>query len=163
MQIDTNPSALTVIRSRPDWILGLAPNPGSAEISGSRGSKNGVARWSRLDSEIYSQNDHFGLVYDMIYQFLGMDQRIISLACFANNVIHPWPQMMLIVDREMPSGFTPSICLLHNFVYISTLENRGNKSIKQNFQNILLWIVLATFGKVIIGLGYMALKSKKQS
>ena len=33
-----------IIRSRPDWIPGPAPNPGPAPISGPRGPKNGVAR-----------------------------------------------------------------------------------------------------------------------
>ena len=67
-------------------------------------------------------------------------QRIISLACFANNVnvIHPWSQMMPIFDREMPPIFTPAICSHHNFVYISTLESRGDTSFHQNFQNIVL-------------------------
>ena len=81
--------------------------------------------------EVYSQNDHFGLICEMIFQFLGMDwrQRIISLACFANNVIQTCPQVMLIFNREMPPGFTPAICLHHNFVYIAILENQGDKSI----------------------------------
>ena len=55
----------------------------------------------------------------------------ISLVCFAN--IHPWPQVMPIFDQEMPPGFTPAICLHCNFVYISNLENRGDKSLDQNF------------------------------
>ena len=45
----------------------------------------------------------------------------------ANYVIHPWPQVKLIFDREMPPGFTPAICLRRNFVYISTLEDRWDK------------------------------------
>ena len=56
-----------LIRSRPSWILGLAPNPGSAGISGLRGREIRVATWQRLNSQIHSQNDHFGLVYEMIY------------------------------------------------------------------------------------------------
>ena len=69
--------------------------------------------------------------------FLAWTQRIISLVCFANNAIHPWPQVMPIFDREMPPGFTPVICLRRNFVYISNLENRGDKSLDQNFLNIV--------------------------
>ena len=65
--------------------------------------------------------------------FLAWTQRIISLVCFANNAIHPWSQVMPIFDREMPPGFTPVICLHRNFVYISNLENRGDKSLDQNF------------------------------
>ena len=76
---------------------------------------------------IYSQNDNFGLVYDMIDQFLGMETKNYKFGIIANNVIHPWPQVMQIFDREMPPGFTPVICLRHNFVYtcISNLENVG--------------------------------------
>ena len=48
------------------------------------------------------------------------------------------PSMMPIFDGEMPPGFTPAICLCRNFVYISTLKNRGDKSVAQNFQNIVL-------------------------
>ena len=32
-------------------------------------------KWRRPNSYIYSQNYHFGLVYDMIYQFLGMEAK----------------------------------------------------------------------------------------
>ena len=69
--------------------------------------------------------------------FLAWRQRIISLVCFANNAIHPWPQVMQIFDREMPPGFTPAICLRRNFVYISILENQGDKPVNQNFWNIV--------------------------
>ena len=68
--------------------------------------------------------------------FLVWKQRIISLVYFANNMnnaIRLWPQVMPIFDREMPPGFTPAICLRRNFVYISILENQGNKSLDQNF------------------------------
>ena len=41
------------------------------------------------------------------------------------------------IDQEMPPGFTPAICLRRNFVYISKLENRGDKSLDQNFLNIV--------------------------
>ena len=37
------------------------------------------------------------------------------------------------VDREMPLGFTPAICLQRNVVYISNLENQWDKSFNQNF------------------------------
>ena len=65
--------------------------------------------------------------------FLAWREIIISVVCFANNAIRPWPQVMPIFDREMPPGFTPAICLRRNFVYISILENRGDKSLNQNF------------------------------
>ena len=41
--------------------------------------------------------------------FLAWRQRIISLVCLANNVIHTWPQVMPIFDWEMPPGFTLAI------------------------------------------------------
>ena len=37
------------------------------------------------------------------FNFLAWRQRIVSLVCFANNAIHPWPQMMPIFDRERPA------------------------------------------------------------
>ena len=60
------------------WTRGR--KSGSARIWESRGPENGVSRWLRPNSDIYSQNDHFGLVYDMIYQFLGEPGRQIYWA-----------------------------------------------------------------------------------
>ena len=34
-----------------------------------------VSRWWWPNSDIYSQNNHFGLVYDMIYQFFDMEAK----------------------------------------------------------------------------------------
>ena len=31
--------------------------------------------WRQPNSEIYSQNVHFGLLYDIVYQFIGMDAK----------------------------------------------------------------------------------------
>ena len=124
---------VTVVRSRPNQIAAPGPKSGPARKSESRGPENGVSRWRRPNSDIYSQNHHFGLVYDMIYQFLGMEAKNYKFGIFANNAIHPWPQVMPIFDREMPPGFTPAICLRRNFFYISNLENRGDKSLDQNF------------------------------
>ena len=53
----------------------LALNSGPAPIWGPRGPQNGVARWCRLNWEIYSQNDYFSLVYDIVHQFLGTDAK----------------------------------------------------------------------------------------
>ena len=53
------------------WIADPRPKLGSAEISESGGPENSISRWRRPNSDIYSQNDHFGLVYDIIYQFPG--------------------------------------------------------------------------------------------
>ena len=58
--------------SRPNWIPDPQPKSGSARISESRGTVNGVSRWQWRNLEIYSQSDHFGLICEMIYQFLGM-------------------------------------------------------------------------------------------
>ena len=128
-------------RSRPNQIVGPGPKSGPARKSESRGPENGVSKWRRPNSDIYSQNHHFGLVCGMIYQFLGMEAKNYKFGMFCQqchpNAIHLWPQVMPIFDREMPPGFTPAICLRRNFVYISNLENRGDKSLNQNFKNIV--------------------------
>ena len=51
--------------------------PGSEIGAGwSRGPENEVSRWRRPNSDIYSQNHNFGIVYDMIYiNFLAWRQR----------------------------------------------------------------------------------------
>ena len=109
---------------------------------------------------IYSQNDNFGLIHDMIYQFLGMEAKNYKFGIFANNVIHPWPQVMQIFDREMPPWFTPAICLRRNFVYISNLENvRETNPLTKTFK-ILFWIVMPTFGKSCQGPWLHGLKNQ---
>ena len=90
--------------------------------------------------------------------FLAWRQRIISLACFANNVIHPWPQMMPTFDREMPLGFTPAICLCWNFESPIWRTREANLSTKTS--KILFWTVMLTFGKIVIGLDSTASKTK---
>ena len=134
---------------------GPAAEIGSPRISESHSPDNGISRWRRTNLDIYSQNNNFGLVYDMIrwyINFVAWRQIIItciSLVCFANNVIHPWPQVMPIFDREMPPRFTPAICLCRNFVFISTLENRGaDVNPLGKTSEILFWIVMPTFGKI---------------
>ena len=76
-----------VIRSRPNQIAGPGPKSGPVGKS-SRGPENGVSRWRRPKSDIYSQNHHFGLVYDMIYQFLGMDAKNYKFGMFCQQC-HP--------------------------------------------------------------------------
>ena len=78
----------TVVRSRPNQIAGPGPKSGPARKSESRGPENGVSRWRRPNSEIYSQNHHFGLVYDMIYQFLGMETKNYKFGMFCQQC-HP--------------------------------------------------------------------------
>ena len=67
-------------RSRPNWITGPGPKSGSAGKSESHGPENRVSRWRRPNSDIYSQNHHFGLVYDMIY--LGMEAKNYKFGMF---------------------------------------------------------------------------------
>ena len=89
---------------------GPAAEIGATKKSEASGPKNGVSRCRGPNLDIYSRNDHFGLVYDTTYQFLGMEAKnYLSLVYFANN-IHPWPRVMPIFDREMPPRFTPAIC-----------------------------------------------------
>ena len=77
-----------VTRSRPNQIAGPGPKSGPARKSESRGPENGVSRWRRPNSEIYLQNHHFGLVYDMIYQFLGMETKNYKFGMFCQQC-HP--------------------------------------------------------------------------
>ena len=82
---------LPLIRSRPNWITGLGPKSGLAGKSGSRGPENGVSRWRRPNSDIYSQNYHFGLVYDMKYKSLktlGMEAKNYKFGMFCQQC-HP--------------------------------------------------------------------------
>ena len=78
----------TITRSRPNQIAGPGPKSGPARKSESRGPENGVSRWRRPNSEIYSQNHHFGLVYEMIYQFLGMETKNYKFGMFCQQC-HP--------------------------------------------------------------------------
>ena len=82
---------LPLIRSRPNWITGLGPKSGSAGKSGSRGPENGVSRWRRLNSDIYSQNYHFGLVYDMKYKSLQTPQKLLTLYRNKNTFLTFFP------------------------------------------------------------------------
>ena len=77
-----------IARSRPNQIAGPGPKSGPARKSESRGPENGVSRWRRPNSEIYSQNHHFGLVYEMIYQFLGMETKNYKFGMFCQQC-HP--------------------------------------------------------------------------
>ena len=77
-----------ITRSRPNQIAGPGPKSGPARKSESRGPENGVSRWRRPNSDIYSQNHHFGLVYDTIYQFLGMEAKNYKFGMFCQQC-HP--------------------------------------------------------------------------
>ena len=77
-----------VDRSRPNQIAGPGPKSGPAGKSESRGPENGVSRWRWPNLDIYSQNHHFGLIYDMIYQFLSMDAKNYKFGMFCQQC-HP--------------------------------------------------------------------------
>ena len=80
--------------------------------------------------------------------FLAWIQRIISLACFANNVIHPWNQMILIFDQEMPAGFTHVICYTSiTILSISPLWSTGETHLVTKTSKILFWTVMPSFEK----------------
>ena len=135
----------TPTRSRPNWITGPGPKSGSAGKSESRGPENGVSRWRRPNSDLYSQNHHFGLVYDWYFNFLAWRQRIISLVCFANNAIHPWPQMMPIFDQERPADshlpFVYVVILTISPMCLQTEGLRGKlvKKVNALYDLCLLW------------------------
>ena len=75
----------TIGSSRPNWITGPGPKSGSAGKWESRGPENGVSRWWRPNSDIYSQNYYFALVYDVIYQFLGMEAKNYKFGMFCQQ------------------------------------------------------------------------------
>ena len=79
---------ILVTRSRPNWIAGPGPKSEPVGKSESRGPENWVSKWRRPNSDIYSQNRHFGLVYDMIYQFLGMEAKNYKFGMFCQQC-HP--------------------------------------------------------------------------
>ena len=82
------PRMIEFSRSRPNWIMGPGPKSEPAGKSESRGPENWVSRWRRPNSDIYSQNHHFGLVYDMIYQFLDMEAKNYKFGMFCQQC-HP--------------------------------------------------------------------------
>ena len=47
-----------------------------------------VSRWRWLNSDIYTQNDHFSLVYDMIYQFFCIVAKNYKFGMFSQQC-HP--------------------------------------------------------------------------
>ena len=136
---------LNMIRLRLTWIAGLGPKSRLARTSESRGPENGVSRWRRPNSDIYSQNYHFGLVYDVIYQFLAWRQRIISLVCLANNANHLWPQVMPIFDRCLPDSHLPFVYVV--ILSISPIWRIGETNPSTKTSKILFSIVMPTFGK----------------
>ena len=67
------------------WACGW--NRGQLEIQ-SCCPENGVSRWRPPNWDIYSQNDHFGLVYNMMYQFLDMEAKNYKFGMFC-QLYHP--------------------------------------------------------------------------
>ena len=84
-------------RAGPNWITGPGLKSGSVGKSESRGPENGVSRWRRPNSDIYSQNYYFGLVYGMIYQFLGIGEKNYKFGMFCQQC-HP---SMASVDADI--------------------------------------------------------------
>ena len=76
------------IRSRPNWITGPGPKSEPAGKSESHGPENWVSRLRRPNSDIYSQNHHFGLIHDIIYQFRGMEAKNYKFGMFCQQC-HP--------------------------------------------------------------------------
>ena len=114
--VDDKSTLVQVIQSRPNWIPGPGLNPALAGISGSCGSKNGVARLWQPNSEIYSQNDHFGLVYDMIYRFLGMEAKNYKFGLFCKQCHPSVAPGDADIRPQKASRIHTCHCLRHNFV-----------------------------------------------
>ena len=139
---------ISLNRSRPNWIAGPGLKSGSAGKSESCGPENGVSRWRRPNSDIYSQNYHFGLGYTMMWyiNFLAWRQRIISLVCFANLPSIRGPRWCrYLTEKCLPDSHLP-------FVYIVILSvcpfwTSGDTNPSTKTSKILFWIVMPTFGK----------------
>ena len=130
-------------RSRPNQIAGPGPKSGPARKSESRGPENGVSRWRRPNSDIYSQNHHFGLVYDMIYQFLGMEAKNYKFGMFCQ-------QCHLSVasgDADIRLRNASRIHTCHLFTSISPSWRIGETNPSTKTSRILFSIVMPTFGK----------------
>ena len=98
-------ASLNLIRSRPNWITGPGPKSGSAGKSGSHGPENGVSSWRWPNSDIYSQNYHFGLAYDMIYQFLGTEAKNYKFGMFCQQC-HPSVACLVLYDIRQASSWS---------------------------------------------------------
>ena len=92
--------------------------------------------------------------------FLAWRQRTISLVCFANNAINPWPQVIPIFDRAMPPRFTPAICIHRNFVYISNFGESGRQIRRPKLLKYCFQSSCQLSGKVVEGLDSTASKTK---
>ena len=78
----------------------------------------GVSRWRWPNSDIHSQIDHFGLVYDMIYQFHGMEAKNYKFSIF-------YQQLMSSIRGPRWCQYSTEKCLLDShlpFVYIVILS-----------------------------------------
>ena len=137
----------TVTRSRPNWITVPGLKSGSAGKSESRGPENGVSRWRRPNSDIYSQNYHFGLVYEVIYQFLGMEAKnykfwyVLPMMPFIRGP----RRCRYSTEKCPPDSHLP-------FVYVIILSISPFWRIRETNQStktskILFPIVMPTFGK----------------
>ena len=90
-----------------------------------------VSRWRGPNSDIYSQNYRFGLVYGMIYQFLGMEAKNYKFGLFCQQC-HP---SVAPGDADIRPRNASRIHTCHLFMlqfclceYVSILENWGDKT-----------------------------------
>ena len=143
-------------RSRPNWITGPGPKSEPAGKSESRGPENGVSRWRWLNSDIYSQNHHFGLVYDMIYQFLGMEAKNYKFGMFCQQC-HP-SVASGDADIRLPDSHLPFVYVV--ILSISPIWRIGETNPSTKTFKILFSLVMPTSGKVVAGLDCTASKTK---
>ena len=135
---------VAVIRSRPNWIAGSRLKSGSAKKSESHGPKNGVSRWWRPNSDIYSQND-FGLVYEMTYQFLGMEAKNYKYVLPTMSSIRGPGWCRYSTEKCLPDSHLPFVYVV--ILSISSIWRIGETNPSGKTFKILLWIVMPTFGK----------------
>ena len=131
--------------------MGPGLKSGSAGKSESHGPENGVSRWrqpnSDYESDIYSQNHHFGLVYDMIYQFLGMEAKNYKFGMLKPTMpsIRGLRWCRYSTENWLPGSHLP-------FVYvviwsISPIWRIGETNPSTKTSKILFSIVMPIFGK----------------
>ena len=129
-------------RNTTSGMRAISLNPGSAGISGTRAPKTGCKMAATKLGNLLTKWPVWLSLYRNM--FLGPEAKN-KFGCDANNVIHLCAQMMSIFSWEIPSGFTPAICLCHNFVYISPLWRTRETNPSTKTAIILFWIVIPTW------------------
>ena len=85
--------------------------------------------WTR----IVTHNYHFGLVYDVIYKFLGMEAKNHKFGMFFQQCYPSVAPSDAGIRPRNASQIHTCHLLRRKFVYISIWENREDKSLDQNF------------------------------